>query len=227
MSGLASGQLEWIHSVGVLTLLFLPFLIWIWIHNTIIEKKIKKNEEKEKIRQEKLDDIDKEFDRIDKEQIEKEKNEKAREDEKDIIEFEKWKWAKETNKNMAEWVADGLITAKEYKEWRMDNRAYFLIEQKIDEPHIVYYVKVDNGSLGCLYKIGITKHDVHTRFSSSERDVMTVIKEWKFDSRMEAKLYEDGVLKRFSDHKYQGPNVLDSGNTELFTRDVMGLDLAA
>ena len=219
MSGLASGQLEWIHSVGVLTLLFLPFLICIWIYNTIIKIKIKKNEEKEKIRQE---NIEKEKERIEIAQIKK-----AREDEKDIIEFEKWKWAKETNKNMAEWVADGLITAKEYKEWRMDNRAYFLIEQKIDEPHIVYYVKVDNGSLGCLYKIGITKHDVHTRFSSSERDVMTVIKEWKFDSRMEARLYEDSVLKRFSDHKYQGPDVLDSGNTELFTRDVMGLDLDA
>ena len=219
MSGLASGQLEWIHSVGVLTSLFLPFLICIWIYNTIIKIKIKKNEEKEKIRQE---NIEKEKERIEIAQIKK-----AREDEKDIIEFKKWKWAKETNKNMAEWVADGLITAKEYKEWRMDNRAYFLIEQKIDEPHIVYYVKVDNGSLGCLYKIGITKHDVHTRFSSSERDVMTVIKEWKFDSRMEARLYEDSVLKSFSDHKYQGPNVLDSGNTELFTRDVMGLDLAA
>ena len=219
MSGLASGQLEWIHSVGVLTSLFLPFLICIWIYNTIIKIKIKKNEEKEKIRQE---NIEKEKERIEIAQIKK-----AREDEKDIIEFKKWKWAKETNKNMAEWVADGLITAKEYKEWRMDNRAYFLIEQKIDEPHIVYYVKVDNGSLGFLYKIGITKHDVHTRFSSSERDVITVIKEWKFDSRMEARLYEDSVLKSFSDHKYQGPNVLDSGNTELFTRDVMGLDLAA
>ena len=109
----------------------------------------------------------------------------------------------------------------------IDEKIYEPNIEKIDDPHIVYYVKVDNGSLGFLYKIGITKHDVHTRFSSSERDVMTVIKEWKFDSRMEARLYEDSVLKRFSDHKYQGPNVLDSGNTELFTRDVMGLDVAA
>ena len=194
----------------------------------------KKNDEK--IKKKNQENEEKELDQIRKYYDEREQRREKRGIEIEEMRLRKntaLKLAKETNRSMSELVADGSIAAKEYEVWQLlwgdciNEKIDEPNIDKIDEPHIVYYVKVDNGSLGCLYKIGITKHDVHTRFSSSERDVMTVIKEWKFDSRMEARLYEDSVLKSFSDHKYQGPNVLDSGNTELFTRDVMGLDVAA
>ena len=92
---------------------------------------------------------------------------------------------------------------------------------------ILYYLRVTPHNADALYKIGITNRTVEDRFSNDDLNKIDVVRTWGFDTGSDARDCETNILAKYGDHKYQGPNVLDSGNTELFTRDVMGLDLAA
>lgn len=87
-------------------------------------------------------------------------------------------------------------------------------------PAILYYVSVDSTH----YKIGITNNDVSKRFSRKERDRMKIIKTWEFELGSDAKKAEQLLLDIFSKHIAEGYSELDSGNTEVFTHDVLKLD---
>ena len=93
-------------------------------------------------------------------------------------------------------------------------------------PAIMYYLRVTPHNADALYKIGITNRTVEDRFSNDELDKIDVVRTWGFDTGSEARDCEANILAKYGGHKYTGDNVLDSGNTELFTRDVMGLDVA-
>ena len=76
-----------------------------------------------------------------------------------------------------------------------------------------------------LYKIGITNLNVQKRFPNVDLARIRVIKTWSYESGAEAAKREISVLQEFSDDLYTGVDVLiGSGNTELFVRDVLGLD---
>jgi hypothetical protein len=48
---------------------------------------------------------------------------------------------------------------------------------------------------------------------------------WYFERGEEAAKREESILREFADDQYLGPTVLvGAGNTELFVRDVLGLD---
>ena len=89
-------------------------------------------------------------------------------------------------------------------------------------PGILYYLSINHGQ---AYKIGITSRDIQKRFSKEEFGIIKVVETWDFDMVKDAYDMEQDILKEFEYAKYNGDPILDSGNTELFDRDVLGLDV--
>jgi len=92
---------------------------------------------------------------------------------------------------------------------------------------LLYYLAVVTDSDETLYKIGITNLTVHKRFPSVDLARIRVIKTWSYEIGSAAAKREIEVLKEHADDLYTGPDVLaGAGNSELFVRDVLGLDSA-
>lgn len=89
----------------------------------------------------------------------------------------------------------------------------------------VYYLRILSPE-GTLYKIGITnKNDPKYRWPLvSDRDKTVVLGAWYFDSGLDAVALEGKILELFKSDRHTGPPLLSSGNTEIFTRDVLLLD---
>ena len=98
------------------------------------------------------------------------------------------------------------------------NRAHFGFN--INLPAVLYYLKVQGGK---GYKIGITNRTVAERFVG-ENDKIDVVKTWYYENGKEARDKEQEVLSEYKSMKYIGKPLLNSGNTEIFTKDVLGLD---
>ncbi len=93
------------------------------------------------------------------------------------------------------------------------------------KPALLYYLAVMTDKSETLYKIGITNLNVQKRFPNVDLARIRVIKTWSYESGAEAAKREISVLQEFSDDLYTGVDVLiGAGNTELFVRDVLGLD---
>lgn len=89
-------------------------------------------------------------------------------------------------------------------------------------PGTLYYLKITTDH-GELYKIGITNLSVEQRFKVSDKKLITVLSETVYENGQDAYDEEQRILKKFKDFKYVGPDVLSSGNTELFTIDVSSI----
>jgi hypothetical protein len=97
------------------------------------------------------------------------------------------------------------------------------------KPAWLYYDRIDASSaLGfgaVVYKIGITNCDTpDERYKARDRRLVTPIRRVRYDNGAEAREEEQRILKTFAADRYEGPDVLRSGNTELFTHDILGLD---
>lgn len=92
----------------------------------------------------------------------------------------------------------------------------------LNKPAILYYLSINNGQ---AYKIGITNRTVNERFSRSELESIKILKTWEYAIGKEAYLAEQFYLKEYFHCKYKGQNLLKSGNTELFTIDILELDV--
>ena len=94
------------------------------------------------------------------------------------------------------------------------------------KPAILYYIRVNhNGKT--YYKIGITNYTIEKRFRLSDREKMTILKTWEFAFGEDARKIEQKILETYSKFRYTGDEIIlqSSGNTELFTDDVLGLDV--
>jgi hypothetical protein len=92
------------------------------------------------------------------------------------------------------------------------------------KPAILYYLRVRT-SAGTMWKIGISNRTVEERFEGKILSNIRIIKTWAFKSGADALSKEQEILDEYSVDLYGGAEkLLDSGNTELFTRDVLGLD---
>jgi len=89
------------------------------------------------------------------------------------------------------------------------------------KPAILYYLKINGGQ---AYKIGITNRTVNERFNKSELQVIEVLATRYYEIGEAAYVAEQEVLSDYLEHKYVGPKLLESGNTELFNKDILGLD---
>ncbi len=99
------------------------------------------------------------------------------------------------------------------------DRAHFGFN--INLPAILYYLKVQGGK---GYKIGITNRTVAERFVG-EANKIEVIKTWYYESGKDARDREQEVLSEYKSMKYVGEYLLSSGNTELFNKDILELDV--
>jgi len=89
------------------------------------------------------------------------------------------------------------------------------------KPAILYYLSILNGT---AYKIGITNRSIKERFTVQELLKIKILKTTFYQYGNEAFDAEQKILKEFKYAKYKGDNLLESGNTELFKYDILGLD---
>jgi hypothetical protein len=89
-------------------------------------------------------------------------------------------------------------------------------------PATLYYLKVRRDN-AIAYKIGITNRSIKERFYS-EMDQITVLYAEQFEHGIDAYKKEQQILAQYAEHKYVGSPILSSGNTELFSEDVLDLD---
>ena len=92
----------------------------------------------------------------------------------------------------------------------------------VDKPAILYYLKLFNGE---GYKIGITNRTILDRFCKDDLSNIEVLSIIDFARGIDAKKEETRILKQYIEYKYSNCNLLKSGNTEIFTTDVLNLDI--
>ncbi len=87
-------------------------------------------------------------------------------------------------------------------------------------PSTLYYAKINN-----LYKIGLTTYD-SKRFSTDiHRGVdVKILSEIHYLYGVMAYDEEKRLLEKHKEYRYYGDKILISGNTELFTKDILNLD---
>jgi len=87
----------------------------------------------------------------------------------------------------------------------------------------LYYLKVTTEDGKILYKIGITNRTVDERFNLTDLSKIEIVKQKLYENGKDALEWETKFKRQFKEHQYVGPNILESGNTELFTIDIMRL----
>jgi hypothetical protein len=92
------------------------------------------------------------------------------------------------------------------------------------KPARLYYLQVSDRVFGTLYKIGITNRTVIERFLNPDLDKMELVKRWQYETGYQALQRETKIKRVFSRHRYEGEKILMSGFTELFKKDILGLD---
>jgi len=87
-------------------------------------------------------------------------------------------------------------------------------------PTILYYIRLKKEN---LYKIGITKRSINKRFSVEELKNIEILREVLYEDGSKAFEEEYKILKKYKKYQYKGTKILNKGNTELFTENVLGL----
>ena len=86
-------------------------------------------------------------------------------------------------------------------------------------PGMLYYFKVTDGT-NMAWKIGITNYSIARRYQVRDQLKITDLVTVWFEIGQNAYNKEQSILKQFREFKYNGPNLLKSGNTELFNIDI-------
>jgi hypothetical protein len=95
------------------------------------------------------------------------------------------------------------------------------------KPASLYYLRVINSDGCVLYKVGVTNRSVKIRLGKNDRARCHVLLDARFADGSNAWKLEQIILKAFIKYAYKGQEVLDVGNTELFTKDILNLDAAS
>ena len=74
-----------------------------------------------------------------------------------------------------------------------------------------------------LYKIGITNRTVEARYNLTDLSKIEIVKQKLYENGADAYNWEQRLLKKYKQYQYKGPKVLENGNTELFTEDIISL----
>ena len=93
------------------------------------------------------------------------------------------------------------------------------------DPAILYYLKVQVEDT-VAYKIGITNLSVKERYSLAELSCITVLHEVKYVKGKDAYEEEQRILKKYAKFRCKKIKLLNSGNTELFSKDILQKDVA-
>ena len=83
---------------------------------------------------------------------------------------------------------------------------------------ILYFLSINDGQ---AYKVGITNKTINERFTVKDLKSIVVLDTLSFPNGRDAYLMEQKILKHYHNHKYTGTNLLESGNTELLTINII------
>ena len=117
--------------------------------------------------------------------------------------------------------AQGIVPNTQWGKPRNKLRMYYKygVRKTCTKPAIVYYIKLELCSGLTLYKIGHTSTSLRLRIAYMELPQgtkVTVLDTVKFTSATKAFHAEQLLHTYHSKHRYYGPKMLSSGNTELY-----------
>ena len=95
-----------------------------------------------------------------------------------------------------------------------------------NKPAYLYYLKITTDTNQVLYKIGITNRTVNERFNLTDLSKIEIVKQKLYDNGQDALDWETKLKRMYKEYQYKGPDILSSGNTELFTEDIIELYLS-
>lgn len=93
----------------------------------------------------------------------------------------------------------------------------------IAKPAYLYYLKITTEDNRILYKIGITNRTVNERFNLTDLSKIEIIKQKLYENGQDALDWETKLKRKYKQYQYIGPDILKSGNTELFTKDIIAM----
>jgi len=86
-------------------------------------------------------------------------------------------------------------------------------------PCILYYFRIAGTS---LYKVGITTRSLDERYRTKfDRDQIDLIFTKKYSTGAAAYEAEQAIHREFTKYKYKGDKILKTGNTEIYTKDIL------
>lgn len=91
------------------------------------------------------------------------------------------------------------------------------------KPAYLYYLKITTDDNQILYKIGITNRTVNERFNLTDLSKIEIVKQKLYENGADALAWETKLKRKYKEFQYKGQDILSSGNTELFTEDIMAL----
>ena len=91
------------------------------------------------------------------------------------------------------------------------------------KPTYLYYLKITTEEGQVLYKIGITNKTVNERFPLKDLAKIEVVKQKLYVKGTDAINWETKLKRKYKEFQYKGPDILSSGNTELFTEDIISM----
>ena len=91
------------------------------------------------------------------------------------------------------------------------------------KPGYLYYLKITTDSGQILYKIGITNKSVDERFNLTDLSKIEIVKQKLYENGADALDWETKLKRKYKEYQYKGPDILSSGNTELFTEDIISM----
>ena len=93
----------------------------------------------------------------------------------------------------------------------------------VRKPAYLYYLKITTDTNQVLYKIGITNKTVNERFNLTDLSKIEIVKQKLYDNGQDALDWETRLKRMYKEYQYKGPDILSSGNTELFTEDIIAM----
>jgi hypothetical protein len=89
--------------------------------------------------------------------------------------------------------------------------------------YYLYYIKIKNNYNSYFYKIGITKHkNILDRFTPKDKKrVQQILFIKHFKNGEEALKQEQKILKKFNKYLFKGIHILNTGNKEMFYKNVV------
>jgi len=90
----------------------------------------------------------------------------------------------------------------------------------LSKPVYLYFVEIIKDDVK-VYKLGITNYSVYYRFICDEGIRVRELKVWKFEDGRKGYEVEQMLLDKYKDYKYHGKDILRTGNTELFSENIL------
>lgn len=91
-----------------------------------------------------------------------------------------------------------------------------------ENPATLYYIKILKNE-DAFYKIGVTTKSIKERFKKEFLDIF-IIASWEYDHEKDAYRKEQEIINYFRQFKIKYKILKGHGNSEIFSKDILGLD---